>query len=285
MRYLLLLSIIGLFLTPNVNSQESDELAVLFPKDISLLSQSAKHYLDSVIEQLKTESIKEITLSGHTDEEGSKEYNLDLSRKRAINVKSYLIKNKIDSTKIKIDYHGKEKPISTEDSYNRRVQIIIYYENEVKNETCVATFGFLPGREIPIDVDQDEKADFYASYNLVGNGVNSSASGSFGSKNDNEFIYCSDKSHMQLNVGDTIFLNSKEGCMWNSLHSTIVSLNKEKKKWLTPYTNNSTLYVAIKLKYTDTTKLGWIKFDFDPCTGRFEKEIKVFDQTDYIVIE
>ena len=51
-----------------------------------------------------------ITLEGHTDEQGSREYNLALGEKRATAVRDYLVINGIDPDRIKVISYGKEKP-------------------------------------------------------------------------------------------------------------------------------------------------------------------------------
>jgi peptidoglycan-associated lipoprotein len=72
-------------------------------------------------------SIK-VTLSGHADERGTREYNLALGQRRAEAVSDYLILNGIDKNRISVKSFGEEKPAvlgQNEISYakNRRVEI------------------------------------------------------------------------------------------------------------------------------------------------------------------
>jgi outer membrane protein OmpA-like peptidoglycan-associated protein len=72
-----------------------------------------------------------IILGGHTDERGGIEYNLELSEKRAVMIKNYLIAKGIDAKKITIYAYGKEFPIAkghNESSWwqNRRVELKIW---------------------------------------------------------------------------------------------------------------------------------------------------------------
>ncbi|MCP4346556.1 MAG: OmpA family protein [Desulfobacterales bacterium] len=54
-----------------------------------------------------------ITIEGHTDSIGSQKYNLRLSKKRATNVRQYLIKHfKIEGSRIDIKWYGESKPVS-----------------------------------------------------------------------------------------------------------------------------------------------------------------------------
>ena len=62
---------------------------VYFDFDKSALSNSTKEVLSEYVEESKKASI--IRLEGHCDERGTREYNLALGEKRAIEVKNYLI--------------------------------------------------------------------------------------------------------------------------------------------------------------------------------------------------
>ena len=75
----------------------------------------------------ENESIK-ISLAGHADERGTREYNLALGQRRAETVSSYLILNGIDKNRITVKSFGEERPAvfgNDESSYakNRRVEI------------------------------------------------------------------------------------------------------------------------------------------------------------------
>ena len=75
----------------------------------------------------ENESIK-ISLAGHADERGTREYNLALGQRRAETVSSYLILNGIEKNRITVKSFGEERPAvlgNDESSYakNRRVEI------------------------------------------------------------------------------------------------------------------------------------------------------------------
>jgi outer membrane protein OmpA-like peptidoglycan-associated protein len=72
-------------------------------------------------------------LSGHTDNVGKPETNMNLSKNRTMAVKDYLIKKGIDESKIKTEWFGHTKPIadnSTADGRqrNRRVEMKLYFD-------------------------------------------------------------------------------------------------------------------------------------------------------------
>ena len=84
---------------------------------------------DRYVSESKKASL--IRLEGHCDERGTREYNLALGEKRAIEVKNYLIIQGVSSSKIKIISYGEEKPVSygsSEEDWkqNRRVEISLF---------------------------------------------------------------------------------------------------------------------------------------------------------------
>lgn len=70
-----------------------------------------------------------VRLEGHTDERGSREYNIALGERRALAVADVLKMNGVAEKQIKVVSYGEEKPASPghdEESYrlNRRVELI-----------------------------------------------------------------------------------------------------------------------------------------------------------------
>ena len=102
---------------------------VYFDFDKSNLSDETKNILSQYVSESKIASL--IRLEGHCDERGTREYNLALGEKRAIEVKNYLIIQGVSSSKIKIISYGEEKPVSygsSEEDWkqNRRVEISLF---------------------------------------------------------------------------------------------------------------------------------------------------------------
>ena len=69
-----------------------------------------------------------ISLEGHADERGTREYNLALGQRRSESVASYLIANGIKRNQLSIKSYGEERPLSLGSndaawSKNRRVEI------------------------------------------------------------------------------------------------------------------------------------------------------------------
>src|SRR5258708_1196083 len=83
--------------------------------------------LDVLISILKKNPNWKVQLSGHTDDQGSEEYNLSLSRNRVKSVGDYLIKNGIPVSRIQTQGFGKQKPLHQGNNeqaraLNRRVE-------------------------------------------------------------------------------------------------------------------------------------------------------------------
>jgi outer membrane protein OmpA-like peptidoglycan-associated protein len=82
--------------------------------------------IETIAELLATHPEWNLTVEGHTDNSGSKETNLELSRKRAETVTNLLVKMGIDRSRLKYTGYGASQPLTTESSReamaaNRRV--------------------------------------------------------------------------------------------------------------------------------------------------------------------
>ena len=64
------------------------------------------------VNYLKNNPNLNVSLEGHADERGTREYNLALGEKRANAVKDYLIANGIALNRIKVVSYGKERPVN-----------------------------------------------------------------------------------------------------------------------------------------------------------------------------
>jgi outer membrane protein OmpA-like peptidoglycan-associated protein len=88
-------------------------------------------YLNEVAAMMNNEPNLLLSVEGHTDNVGDANYNLNLSKKRALAVRSYLVNTgRVNHTRISSDGYGFTKPIAdntTEEgrSLNRRVELII----------------------------------------------------------------------------------------------------------------------------------------------------------------
>jgi len=83
---------------------------VLFGLDKSDIDETARDILRSQAEWLQRYPQKRITIEGHCDERGTREYNLALGDRRANAAKNYLAALGIDPARINTISYGKERP-------------------------------------------------------------------------------------------------------------------------------------------------------------------------------
>ena len=101
---------------------------IYFEFDKSNLTSKSIQTLKSTVNALNDNSSIQITLAGHSDERGTREYNLALGQRRAETVSDYLVLNGISKSRITVKSYGEERPaVSGQDetsySKNRRVEI------------------------------------------------------------------------------------------------------------------------------------------------------------------
>lgn len=98
---------------------------VFFDFDKYNLKADAQATLQRQAAWLKQYASNNVTIEGHCDERGTREYNLALGERRANAVRDYLVAQGIDGNRIKTISYGEERPVcgeSTEDCWaqNRR---------------------------------------------------------------------------------------------------------------------------------------------------------------------
>lgn len=91
--------------------------------------------LDNVSDVLSKESNLKIKIVGHTCDLGTDDYNMELSKKRALAADKYLLSKKVDKNKINVEWKGEKSPIVKNDSEsnrskNRRIEIVFYSDNK-----------------------------------------------------------------------------------------------------------------------------------------------------------
>ncbi|WP_314811533.1 OmpA family protein [Fusobacterium pseudoperiodonticum] len=124
-------------MVPPVPSMEANSLlitldsAVLFDVDKYdvRVHPEAEEVLKNLAIVLKEMDVKNFEIDGHTDSDGSDEYNQVLSEKRANSVKNFLVSQGV-TAEITTKGYGESKPVASNDTAegkqkNRRVEIII----------------------------------------------------------------------------------------------------------------------------------------------------------------
>ncbi|MBA4851094.1 OmpA family protein [Emticicia sp. BO119] len=109
----------------------------IFNVDSYMINEEAKGDLLRVAYSLKQMPNTFVVVNGHTDATGSKEYNENLSKKRAIQVANYLKGAGIEEKRLLVDGYGEKIPKYSNKSYtgrnkNRRVDFIIVADNNIR---------------------------------------------------------------------------------------------------------------------------------------------------------
>ncbi len=122
---------------PNViqkNGYEVFKLSaeVLFDFDKDNIRSGAQPELDKIDRYLKIKPYRKVIIEGHTDSKGADAYNMNLSQRRAVQVKKWLIeKYGVDGSKFTPKGMGETVPVDTNETdegrqNNRRVEFKIY---------------------------------------------------------------------------------------------------------------------------------------------------------------
>jgi len=113
-----------------MNSEEAALRAITtfyFEYDSSELKPEAMRALDVHAKDLKSAGNR-VVLEGHTDERGTREYNMALGERRAASVQRYLVLQGVSPAQLELVSYGEEKPAamgSSEEAMaqNRRVEL------------------------------------------------------------------------------------------------------------------------------------------------------------------
>lgn len=86
--------------------------------------------LDQLARFLAKYPDRTVTIEGHTDSVGGEDFNLGLSHRRAESVRSYLLRQGIDTSRVSTQGMGESVPVGSNDTasgrqQNRRVEIIV----------------------------------------------------------------------------------------------------------------------------------------------------------------
>jgi peptidoglycan-associated lipoprotein len=119
---------------PTPGSQEELDLAVgsliYFDFDKYDLKPEARATIERWVQWLEQNPSVTVTIEGHADERGTREYNLGLGERRATSARNYLIALNVDAGRIGTISYGKERPVCATSneacwSQNRRDHMIV----------------------------------------------------------------------------------------------------------------------------------------------------------------
>ena len=111
---------------------------VYFTTDSTDLSPEAQQTLSNQARWLQQYSQYTITIEGHADERGTREYNIALGAKRAQTVRNYLAQHGVNGSRIRTVSYGKERPVAVCNdiscwSQNRRAQTVLNSRHEARS--------------------------------------------------------------------------------------------------------------------------------------------------------
>lgn len=98
-----------------------------FEFDSSVLTPEAQRALDAHIALLVNNNGM-VRLGGHTDERGTREYNMALGERRGNAVRDYMVLNGVDGSRIEVISYGEEKPAvygSGESAWSQNRRVVL----------------------------------------------------------------------------------------------------------------------------------------------------------------
>lgn len=119
---------------PEAGTQEHLDVEVgdrvFFEFDSSSLTSDAQQTVEALAAWMRAHPRVALTIEGHADERGTREYNIALGARRANSVRDFLITLGIDSNRVETVSYGEERPAvlgSNEDAWaqNRRAVFVV----------------------------------------------------------------------------------------------------------------------------------------------------------------
>ena len=103
---------------------------IFFELEAYKLKDESATELNKIIQFMESNPFLVVEIGGHTDNSGSKNYNLDLSQQRAASVKNAIIQRGLKSNRIQIKGYGMSEPLNSNSSeeeraINRRTELKI----------------------------------------------------------------------------------------------------------------------------------------------------------------
>jgi outer membrane protein OmpA-like peptidoglycan-associated protein len=110
---------------------------ILFDVNSYTLKSASQQNITELARVLNKYKDTEVLIEGHTDSDGSDDYNMNLSEKRARSVSNYLKSNGVTGSRLTNIGYGESQPIEENSSasgkaQNRRVEIAIFANKKLK---------------------------------------------------------------------------------------------------------------------------------------------------------
>lgn len=119
--------------------QVTFESGLLFDFDSDAIRAAAAENLRNLAASLQKYPTTDLLIVGHTDAQGSDQYNQDLSERRAASTASYLASQGVERTRLHTAGRGETEPVTdnsseVEQQRNRRVEVAIYASEKWREE-------------------------------------------------------------------------------------------------------------------------------------------------------
>jgi outer membrane protein OmpA-like peptidoglycan-associated protein len=129
-----------------INVTFNEDAGVYFDTNKSDVQGTSAATLDKLAGIFKEYPNSNILVEGHTDSAGSEEYNMNLSKQRAVSVTNYLTAKGISPTRFTTKWYGELQPVGDNTTtagkaQNRRVELAIVASEELKEEAIEQTKG------------------------------------------------------------------------------------------------------------------------------------------------
>lgn len=108
-------------------AQQRGNLSLTFELGSAVLTQQARANAAQFAALLKRPQLagRTVLIEGHTDRQGSREFNLDLSLRRAQAVADFLKSRGVPAERLQVKGYGFDKPVSASAARNRRVEAVL----------------------------------------------------------------------------------------------------------------------------------------------------------------
>jgi OOP family OmpA-OmpF porin len=110
---------------------------IRFEVNSAKITRSSREPLDEAAARLKANPEYDVEIVGHSDSTGPRDYNVELSERRAESVKAYLVSEGVDADRISTRGAGPDDPIATNNSpegraKNRRIEFKVKKQRDAK---------------------------------------------------------------------------------------------------------------------------------------------------------
>jgi len=95
---------------------------IFFDVDKDTIRPNSRATLDAAVKVLKEFEEVDFEVSGHTDTDGSRDHNVDLSRRRAESVRAYMVKKGIPEHRLTTRGAGPDEPLAPNDTKKNKAQ-------------------------------------------------------------------------------------------------------------------------------------------------------------------